>query len=72
MVLRGASDVLAAKFAEVVDGRAVGAAVVVVVVVVTGARTSSLGTGFGFRMEGAASRLKIGAITGLLVVGSGC
>lgn len=72
VVLIGTAVVLAANFAEVVDGGLeVGAAVVVVVVVVAGDGTSSIGAGL-FRMEGATSLLKMGAIAGLLVVGSGC
>lgn len=70
VVLIGTAVVLAANFAEVVDGGLeVGAAVVVVVV--AGDGTSSIGAGL-FRMEGATSLLKMGAIAGLLVVGSGC
>lgn len=70
VVLIGTAVVLAANFAEVVDGGLeVGAAVVVVVVAGDGA--SSIGAGL-LRMEGATSLLKMGAIAGLLVVGSGC
>lgn len=70
VVLIGTAVVLAANFAEVVDGGLeVGAAVVVVVV--AGEGSSSIGAGL-FRMEGATSLLKMDAIAGLLVVGSGC